>query len=46
MEGRNVGPEWEVHQVSLEDLVLAYLGHPSARSMPRPELVDVGAARS
>jgi ABC-2 type transport system ATP-binding protein len=46
MEGRNVGPEWEVHQVSLEDLVLAYLGRPSARSMPRPELVDVGAARS
>jgi ABC-2 type transport system ATP-binding protein len=45
-EGRGVGSEWEVHQVSLEDIVLAYLSRPTARSMPRPELVEVEASPS
>ena len=41
-DGRGTGPDWEVHEVSLEDIVLAYLGRPAARSMPRPELAAVG----
>jgi ABC-2 type transport system ATP-binding protein len=45
-DGRDIGAEWEVHQVSLEDIVLAYLSRPSARSMPRPELVEAAAGRS
>jgi len=46
MDDRVIGPEWEVHQVGLEDLVLAYLSRPEARSMPRPELVEMGAAQA
>jgi ABC-2 type transport system ATP-binding protein len=45
-DARGVGPEWEVHQVSLEDIVLAYLSRPTARSMPRPELVEIEASPS
>jgi ABC-2 type transport system ATP-binding protein len=45
-DGRDIGSEWEVHQVSLEDIVLAYLSRPAARSMPRPELVEAGASPS
>jgi ABC-2 type transport system ATP-binding protein len=45
-DGRGIGSEWEVHQVSLEDIVLAYLSRPTARSMPRPELVEAAAGRS
>jgi ABC-2 type transport system ATP-binding protein len=45
-DGREIGPEWEIHQVSLEDIVLAYLSRPAARSMPRPELVQAAAGRS
>ena len=44
-DGRGIGSEWEVHQVSLEDIVLAYLSRPMARSMPRPELVEAAAGR-
>ena len=40
--GGLIGPEWEVHDVSLEDIVLAYLGRPAARSLPRPELATTG----
>jgi ABC-2 type transport system ATP-binding protein len=29
-------PAWRVHQVSLEDLVLAYLADPSAGTLPGP----------
>ena len=29
-DGRVIGPQWEVHQVSLEDIVLAYLGRPGS----------------
>ena len=45
-DGRGIGTEWEVHQVSLEDIVLAYLSRPAARSMPPPELVGPRADRS
>jgi len=38
-DGRPPGPGWEEHQVSLEDIVLAYLAHPAARSLPRPEVL-------
>jgi ABC-2 type transport system ATP-binding protein len=29
-------PGWSAHDVSLEDLVLAYLGHPNAGALPGP----------
>jgi ABC-2 type transport system ATP-binding protein len=29
-------PTWGVHEVTLEDLVLAYLGHPEAGALPGP----------
>jgi ABC-2 type transport system ATP-binding protein len=29
-----VRPDWEVHDVSLEDVVLAYLGNPAAATLP------------
>jgi ABC-2 type transport system ATP-binding protein len=45
-DGREIGSEWEIHQVSLEDIVLAYLSRPAARSMPPPELVEAGASPS
>ena len=32
-DGREIGSEWEIHQVSLEDIVLAYLSRPAARSI-------------
>jgi ABC-2 type transport system ATP-binding protein len=41
-DSRGVGSGWEIHQVSLEDIVLAYLSRPTARSMPRPEVVETG----
>ncbi len=34
--GPIVDPAWTVERVSLEELVLAYLGHPEATSFPRP----------
>ena len=33
-------PSWSVHQVDLEELVLAYLGQPSARTLPPPRLAQ------
>jgi ABC-2 type transport system ATP-binding protein len=33
-----VRPDWEQHEVSLEDLVLAYLGNPSAATLPPPKM--------
>jgi len=44
-DGRGISPEWEVHQVGLEDIVLAYLSRPTARSIPRPELAESPAGR-
>jgi ABC-2 type transport system ATP-binding protein len=31
-----VRPDWEVHDVSLEEMVLAYLGNPAAATLPPP----------
>ncbi len=45
-EGRRWAPEWEEHTVSLEDLVLAYLGRPSAGALPTPEVVAVGGEQT
>jgi ABC-2 type transport system ATP-binding protein len=38
-----VRPDWEIHDVSLEDLVLAYLGNPSAASLPKPHVARVAS---
>jgi ABC-2 type transport system ATP-binding protein len=35
-----VRPDWEVHSVSLEDIVLAYLGNPSVSTLPSPSLEE------
>ncbi len=45
-DGRRWGPEWEEHEVSLEDLVLAYLGRPEAGAMPPPEVVAGGGGQA
>jgi ABC-2 type transport system ATP-binding protein len=37
-DGRSAGQGWEHHEASLEDIVLAYLGRPESRSLPRPEM--------
>jgi ABC-2 type transport system ATP-binding protein len=42
--GRAAGPGWESHDVSLEDVVLAYLGRPSAGSLPVPQIVALTEA--
>jgi ABC-2 type transport system ATP-binding protein len=42
--GRPARPDWESHDVSLEDVVLAYLGRPSAASLPPPELAAASGA--
>jgi ABC-2 type transport system ATP-binding protein len=36
LAGPVADPAWAQHEVSLEDLVLAYLGHPEAGSLPGP----------
>jgi ABC-2 type transport system ATP-binding protein len=33
---RAIRPDWEVHDVSLEEMVLAYLGNPAAATLPVP----------
>jgi ABC-2 type transport system ATP-binding protein len=38
-------PEWTVEDVSLEDLVLAYLADPSAGALPGPTRTDLGTLR-
>jgi ABC-2 type transport system ATP-binding protein len=37
-----VRPDWEVHDVSLEEIVLAYLGNPTAATLPAPAMEKVG----
>jgi ABC-2 type transport system ATP-binding protein len=37
-----VRPDWEVHDVSLEEMVLAYLGNPSAVTLPPPVMEKAG----
>jgi ABC-2 type transport system ATP-binding protein len=39
---RPVRPDWEVHDVSLEEVVLAYLGNPAAATLPAPVLETAG----
>jgi ABC-2 type transport system ATP-binding protein len=39
---RPVRPDWEVHDVSLEEVVLAYLGNPAAATLPAPVLEKAG----
>jgi len=36
-------PAWQVHDVTLEDLVLAYLANAAAGSLPGPAHLDLGA---
>jgi ABC-2 type transport system ATP-binding protein len=38
--GRVPPPQWRVHDISLEDLVLAYLGNSQATSLPSPTLAE------
>jgi len=38
--GRVPPPHWRVHDVSLEELVLAYLGNSEASSLPVPTLAE------
>jgi ABC-2 type transport system ATP-binding protein len=33
---RAIRPDWEIHDVSLEEIVLAYLGNPAAATLPVP----------
>ncbi|TMK77865.1 MAG: ABC transporter ATP-binding protein [Actinobacteria bacterium] len=40
-DGPILDPAWEVHEVGLEDLVLAYLGQPSASALPEPRLATI-----
>ncbi len=40
-DGPILDPAWEVHEVGLEDLVLAYLGQPSASALPEPRLAPI-----
>jgi ABC-2 type transport system ATP-binding protein len=37
-----VRPDWEVHDVSLEEVVLAYLGNPAAATLPAPVMEKAG----
>jgi ABC-2 type transport system ATP-binding protein len=37
-----VRPDWEVHDVSLEEIVLAYLGNPAAATLPAPVMEKAG----
>jgi ABC-2 type transport system ATP-binding protein len=39
---RPVRSDWEVHDVSLEDIVLGYLGNPAAATLPAPEVEEAG----
>jgi ABC-2 type transport system ATP-binding protein len=39
--GKPVRSDWETHSVSLEDMVLAYLGNPSVSTLPAPALEEV-----
>ncbi len=39
-DGQRIDPPWEEQQVSLEELVLAYMARPEAGAMPAPELVS------
>ncbi len=46
IDGRSWGPYWEARDVSLEDLVLAYLARPEAGTLPPPEVAANGGQQS
>jgi ABC-2 type transport system ATP-binding protein len=41
-DGPILDPAWEVHEVDLEELVLAYLGQPNVTTLPTPRLAGIG----
>jgi ABC-2 type transport system ATP-binding protein len=41
-DGRILDPAWTVRDVSLEDLVLAYLAAPAAGALPGPDRIELG----
>jgi ABC-2 type transport system ATP-binding protein len=43
-DGRVLDPHWDVREVSLEELVLAYMRTPDAAALPRPALAAGGRA--
>jgi ABC-2 type transport system ATP-binding protein len=46
-EGQVTDPSWSSESINLEDLVLAYLAHPSASALPPPRIaLAAGEARS
>ena len=44
LDGRALDPHWDVRDVSLEELVLAYMRSPDAAVLPRPALAAGGRA--
>jgi ABC-2 type transport system ATP-binding protein len=42
-EGPILDPVWAVQEIGLEELVLAYLGHPDATALPQPRLATAEA---
>jgi len=42
-EGPILDPAWAVQEIGLEELVLAYLGHPDATALPQPKLATAEA---
>ena len=42
-DGPVLDPAWAVQEIGLEDLVLAYLGHPDATALPQPKLATAEA---
>jgi ABC-2 type transport system ATP-binding protein len=41
LDGHTPPPQWRVRDVSLEDLVLGYLGNSQAGSLPAPQLAEI-----
>lgn len=42
-DGPILDPAWAVQEIGLEELVLAYLGHPDATALPQPKLATAEA---
>jgi ABC-2 type transport system ATP-binding protein len=42
-DGPILDPAWAVQEIGLEELVLAYLGHPDATALPQPKLAKAEA---
>ena len=42
-DGSILDPAWAVQEIGLEELVLAYLGHPDATALPQPKLATAEA---